>query len=411
MDKRIISIIEKRKELDWSVQRLAKESNVSYMFIRMIEKDNQAFQAIVRDWGSIANELEVVLNNAKIKLRLNWSLKYDRCQNCGTQERKHRARGLCITCYSSDYEKKQKLNKRKRGIAVKTLTKDYLLEEYIEKKKSLNDIAKECQCSRQYVSKKLKEYEILARSKSSARRIALENHKLEYRKIDKTGYNKLIKHQRIQIDKHFFSSWSMPMAYVLGVIYSDGNLYAKGNLRRLTIGQKEPELLIKLRHLMKCDAKLYFSPKRGIKGELFTLAINSRTIFADLIKLGLFPDKSLFIDFPNIPQRYVRHFIRGCWDGDGSVYVEKITNQIRATFVSGSIAFIEGMLFELEKAGLKRRKIYTSEGKNPSYSFRYSPSDCKLLYHFLYDYVPSKLYLERKHKVFKDYFGVFLQKK
>ena len=105
MDKRIVSIIEKRKELGWSVQRLAKESNVSYMFIRLIEKDNQAFQTIVYDWDSIANKLEVVLTEAILKSRLNWALKYDRCQNCGTQERKHRARGLCIACYSSDYEK------------------------------------------------------------------------------------------------------------------------------------------------------------------------------------------------------------------------------------------------------------------------------------------------------------------
>ena len=159
------------------------------------------------------------------------------------------------------------------------LLKDYLLEEYIEKKKSLADIAKECQITRQYVHKKMKEYGIQTRSKSTARKIALENHKLEYRQIDNTGYNRLIKHQRIHVDKHFFSSWSMKMAYVLGVIYSDGNLHKKGNHRRLTISQKEPELLIKLRHLMNCYVKLYFSPKKGISGEIYTLAINSKKLF------------------------------------------------------------------------------------------------------------------------------------
>lgn len=28
-----------------------------------------------------------------------WSRKHDRCQGCGTQERKHSARGLCNACY------------------------------------------------------------------------------------------------------------------------------------------------------------------------------------------------------------------------------------------------------------------------------------------------------------------------
>lgn len=30
--------------------------------------------------------------------------------------------------------------------------------------------------------------------------------------------------------------------------------------------------------------------------------------------------KMLDIKFPQIPPQSVRHFIRGCWDGDGSVY-------------------------------------------------------------------------------------------
>ena len=134
------------------------------------------------------------------------------------------------------------------------------------------------------------------------------------------------------------------------------------------------------------------------------LSIQSKKIYEDLIKLGLTPDKSLSVNFPKIPPVCVRHFIRGCWDGDGSVFIEKSTDAIRASFTSGSLNLIKGMLDELEKAGLKKRTIYQGKSKNPSYSFRFNNfSQCKDLYHYLYDNVPPEQYLERKYQVFAEY--------
>jgi hypothetical protein len=177
---------------------------------------------------------------------------------------------------------------------------------------------------------------------------------------------------------------------------------------RFHIDQKELEPLEKVKNLMNCDAKLYHKPKKtyesGISGETFRLQVYNQKIFNSLIKLGLVSDKSLKIEFPDIPTQYIRHFIRGCWDGDGSVYVEKDSGNICASFVSGSKQFIDGMVSELEKAGLKKRKTYTTKAKTPSYYFRFSGSQCKKLYHYLYDDVPPEQYLERKYQVFKKYF-------
>lgn len=36
-----------------------------------------------------------------------WSSKYEKCQECGTQRRSHRAKGLCIRCYQLVYKLKQ----------------------------------------------------------------------------------------------------------------------------------------------------------------------------------------------------------------------------------------------------------------------------------------------------------------
>lgn len=346
-----------------------------------------------------------------------WSRKFDKCQNCGSTELKHRARGLCTRCYNFDSERSQKKHlkyprskltgkaiKTKRGLASKKLTKKYLLAQYVMKKRSLGDIAIDCGCTRQYVHKKLVSHNIQRRSPSAARKIALEKGKLSYDIEDSEGQIRTLTHKKIEINEHFFSSWSSKMAYVLGIIYTDGSLH---RARRMIIGQKDPELLIKIKKLMDCNAELYFRPKKKyrdvVSGKLYLLQINHGKIYDDLIKLGLSPDKSLTVQFPDITPKYVRHFIRGCWDGDGTVYFEGRDGQIKAKFVSGSLAFIEGILAELEKAGLPRRTIYKLKRGSSSYSFQFAATACERLFYYLYDGVSSDQYLKRKYEPLHEY--------
>jgi hypothetical protein len=196
------------------------------------------------------------------------------------------------------------------------------------------------------------------------------------------------------------------MAYVLGVIYTDGNLRAN-NLRsgnqketigvsRFTVYQKEPELLCKILALMGSNAKLLRS-----KQPLYYFHINDEGIYDDLLKLGLTPRKSLTLEFPPVPDFCLRDFIRGCWDGDGSVYFEK-AGAGQASFVSGSLKFIEGMIVHLKKLGLPSRTIYFNKIRK-AYYFRYSGNDqCAKLFHVFYDDVPESGYLTRKFDRFKQ---------
>jgi len=339
----------------------------------------------------------------------NWSLKYTHCIKCGTTSTKHLARGLCATCYHKHTEKKHKKVNRSReyGGSSSILTEEYLYDNYVDKEKSLSDIAKDCNCSRQYVYKLIKSYNIPTRNKDSARKIALRRGKVTREAIGKDGEKRLITLQKVKINELFFKSWSPEMAYVLGVIYSDGNLSSAKNIYRVTVSQKEPELLVKILSLMDCNAKLHFKRKLYygdlVSGSLYWFTIAVKSVYADLVKLGLTPNKSLTVGFPEVPTEYARHFIRGCWDGDGSVYITGKSNNIGANYVSGSKNFIEGMLKELEKAGLPKRNIYSNNKKPPSYSFKFFGSQCVELYHYLYDKVPSTQYLERKYQIFNFY--------
>ncbi len=344
-----------------------------------------------------------------------WARKFERCIKCGTTKVRHIARGFCADCYQKDIEKRHKDHPRGLRIAAKKLTKQYLIEHYIRQKKSPTDIAKVCGCTRAYVYKKMREYCLPSRSKRSARRIALQNGKITVKRTSDTGEIRSVVYQKTEYNEKFFASWSQEMAYVLGILYTDGCLsmsihHGKKVTRRtpiISLAQKERELVGKVLVLIDCDAKIHYRKRRvygeRVCGAVYYFSLACSAIYPDLVRLGLKPAKSLDIKFPQIPPQSVRHFIRGCWDGDGSVYFTRHKNYVTASFYSGSLHFVKGMLSKLEKAGLPRRTIYTLKRKSTSYYFKYHGSDCIRLYHYLYDSVPPTQYLERKHALFKKY--------
>lgn len=347
-----------------------------------------------------------------------WSLKHKRCLRCGTINVKHVARGLCVSCYNKFLYNRYKGKKTARGLASEKLTEEYLINEYIKEKKSLGDIAKECNCTRQYVYKKMVEYDIPLRDKKSARSLALSREKVILTSINNESQVYKVILKKRYVNESFFSKWSPAMAYVLGIVYTDGSLLPskkRVSSRKSTvlsdslwIRQKEPELLKKILILMNSNAEIFLRKRKKykgrIQGETYYIYIYNIKIYEDLLSLGLFPAKSRKVKFPEIPPKYVKHFIRGCWDGDGSVFYEKRrAHYLIAHFVSGSQHFIKSLVEHLKKAGLPERTIYKTKGRRPSYYIKYSGYPCKKLYHFLYDNVPSTQYLERKYSLFRDF--------
>lgn len=345
-----------------------------------------------------------------------WAINFDKCIKCGTNEILHASKGLCRRCYQALIESKHKHHEKLPKVSITILTKEFLLKEYSKGNKSLSDLAKECGCTRQFVYKKLKEYGLSGKRKREARLTALEKGKIEYLRTDKDGNTKKVTHQKAIIDDFFFSYWSAPMAWVLGVIYADGNLDSgrrfgeTANIKqarnpRLSISQKEPEILEKIKALMRSNQKLTFTKKRVFEnttaGECYHLVFRSLQIYSDITKLGLTPNKSLTITFPDVPKEYLWHFVRGCWDGDGSLYLAKETDAIIANYVSGSKVFME-KLVEILQRELSIEKI-TLFTRGNSYYFKLHTKNCLKLCHHFYDGVSPELYLSRKFNVYMNY--------
>jgi hypothetical protein len=334
-----------------------------------------------------------------------WAVGFVKCISCGIAVNKHRARGLCASCYNAASEVRTKSHiTRRRGESLPTqIAAEDLINKY-QSGLSLADIARQYNCTRQFIHKLMRRYKIVRRTKSEARGLALNQGKIFYTsKVYSPG--KTIRHEKRHVNATFFKTWTPAMAYVLGVICTDGCLAKPiGPIKfRITLSQKDPELLEKVRALMGSNASITYRPAHGIAGALHTMLIDSQEIYRDLQSLGLTQNKSLTLRFPNVPFEFVRHFIRGCWDGDGSVYLEsKDAHKRCASFVCGSELFIQELLRHLVLLGLPHRTIHRSmRSKNPSFYFRYTGSACAQLCDVLYEGVDEGMYLARKYVLFK----------
>jgi LAGLIDADG-like domain len=215
------------------------------------------------------------------------------------------------------------------------------------------------------------------------------------------------------LDSDFFETWSPEMAYVLGLFATDGCVQSKYSV---SLTSTDLELIEKVRNLMGTDHPVRIHPPRGFSRKMqYELQISSMALVSSLEKLGIVARKSRVIAFPEMPKECVRHFLRGCWDGDGSFYFEKRSHKLRASFVSGSRQFIKGFAHALKEFGIcqwvlkhgHRIKptdgisIYASNrGGHTSYSFRLSGENAIAFGGLIYDSVPETMYLKRKHEVF-----------
>jgi len=266
------------------------------------------------------------------------------------------------------------------------LKKEELRRLYLEEKRSLEDIGRLYGASRVAVWKYCRSECLSRRSKSEAR--------LEAQKKGKVPQN------YFEINERFFSEWSTEMAYVLGLIATDGCISRSGTIS-LCINDKV--LLEKVRVAMgSAHTVKHYGRQKG----LYEFRFSRTKMVADLNRLGIFPDKSLNLGFPDVPNAFLVDFIRGVFDGDGSVFFEKRSSKfpLRASFVASSKGFIETLENKLQTLGLPKRNIYQHKTKNAvSYMIRYSHRNSVQLFDLLYGNVAKTgLFLARKYDKFSS---------
>ncbi len=268
---------------------------------------------------------------------------------------------------------------------LKELTKEILFDLYVKERQSLGDIAELYNVSRTAIYKKLNKYGLRQRSKSEARLEAQKQGKLSQQFFD--------------IDENFFTRWSPGMAYALGLLITDGCVSKSGTV---SLCLNDKELLEKVKYAMRAEHNITASMRQN---GLYCFRFTRENMVRDLCELGVVPSKSLVVKFPDVPREYLSDFIRGVFDGDGSVYFEPRSPKcpLRSKFVSSSQQFIEGLHMALESLGLPKRKIYQQKTKNAwSYSLIFCHRYSKKLFEILYKNTKNGLFLDRKYRRFLE---------
>lgn len=231
------------------------------------------------------------------------------------------------------------------------------------------------------------------------------------------GYN------RYGCDIDFFKQWTDEMAYVLGFLYADGNITdaVSSRTQYIKFVSADKDILDKIRRAMKSEHPLSIQPPRLCVHEnglyksatVFTLRIGSRIMSNDLIRLGVIPNKSRIVCFPDVPHCCLNHFIRGYFDGDGCVSISRARNKVgflvikrlSVIFTSGSFVFLEQLGRILKsRLFLHQERVYEN---NRAFQLRYSTNDSTEIFKFLYKSCIRDLYLKRKFDIFTDYFKLF----
>lgn len=203
------------------------------------------------------------------------------------------------------------------------------------------------------------------------------------------------------LDQTFFEKIDTEeKAYILGLMYSDGNV-SWNDIRHqyefcITLHKKDSYLLKKITDILGSNAPLKFQNNACL------IKFSSKKMCQDLINLGCVPRKSLVIKFPTsqqVPKELLNHFIRGVFDGDGTISKKTNRNAYRVGFC-GSKDFILSLLQELKNCNIKGN--YLRNYNNPLFKeLIYNRlEDVQNLYEIMYK--NSTIYLDRKKERFEQ---------
>ena len=204
-----------------------------------------------------------------------------------------------------------------------------------------------------------------------------------------------------KVDESYFEAWTPNMAYTLGYIWADGHVSTKDRQKRLAFQchRKDEEIVLKMLEDMSFQGKVYYrepEDKHGRNnGPQITARIGSSYLVNTLEHHGLVHDKTYQdCPFPNVPDEFLPHFVRGYFDGDGYVSILKNGQQFHVGMCVTKL-FGEGIEERIRRAcGTIERKLYATKSNIFTLLWQ-SLKDVQTLSRWLYpagDYI----YLTRK---------------
>lgn len=233
---------------------------------------------------------------------------------------------------------------------ISKLTKEVLLSLYYENDMTLEEIGDLYDTSGKYISQIMKKRGLKAKSRKE---LGL--------KFSEAYSN---------VDVDFFKKKSPELAYIAGLIATDGHLHSTGSGNRFSLGMTDKDVIEWVAEKIGITNKIYIVTSGKLP--LYRISFSNYEVKEILIEqFKIIPKKSLTLQFPDLDPSLHSHFIRGVFDGDGGVGYDK-RNILSIAISSASIEFINGIKGIVDNVidyDVNITRSYTRKG-NPY--FRYS---------------------------------------
>ncbi|MDB1934982.1 MAG: LAGLIDADG family homing endonuclease [Clostridium sp.] len=203
---------------------------------------------------------------------------------------------------------------------------------------------------------------------------------------------------RYYIDYNFFEDWGNDSAYIYGMIAADGHLFYESgkmnkNALQFEMADYDRDILDKIKYVMKYEGPVLSTKRHTVK-----LQINNKKIIKDLIQKGIPENNKTFaLEYPReLPQKYDRHFIRGLFDGDGSVYKHGSAPRFQ---LLGTKRLLEEVLKRLPIDNNKYSIYDRNKSGSNVYSLQIGGKNAFNIFNWLYE--EDGIFLDRKNKKLK----------
>lgn len=190
-------------------------------------------------------------------------------------------------------------------------------------------------------------------------------------------------------------------AYVLGLLIADGSISCKGCIK---IEVKDKELCNYVKQVFKSEAPVIKRTRvrsqfKNPNQTSYVFCVVSVEFVKPASQWGLIPAKthSETLCIPNIPNNLKPHFLRGYFDGDGSIFDYKYGQMVGFT---GNKSMMYSVKEYLNSLGIACKPNVKQDGSTGSWKFYFgAKKDVKAFNELIYK--DSSMYLQRKKDKFK----------
>ena len=195
-------------------------------------------------------------------------------------------------------------------------------------------------------------------------------------------------------------NWTAELAYVIGLITTDGNL--SKDLRHIEFTSKDLDQVETFASLLKLKNKI------SVKSSCYRIQFGNVKLYQLLLEIGLMPNKTKILGPLKIPDLYFADFLRGYLDGDGYTYSYwdkrwKNSYMLYTGFVSASENHIKWLQEQIKRL-YKISGVLRFEGKS-TFSLKFAKVESLVILSKMY-YESGLPCLKRKYSKIERSLGI-----